>query len=101
DRVGIDRLRRRFDPRHGAVPAHVTLVFPTRAAEAPARARLAAALRLVPGAIRGTLAHAQTIRTPGPRGWYVVRRVGAGGPALARLHAGLSQGPFRGNRRGV
>ena len=101
DRTWIDRLRRRFDPRHGAVPAHVTLVFPTIAAEAPARARLVAALRLVPGAIRGALAEAETIRTPGPRGWYVVRRVGTGGPALARLHARLSQGPFRGHRRGI
>jgi hypothetical protein len=82
------------------VPAHVTLVFPTAAAEDAARARLAAAVPLVPGTIHGRLAGAETIRTPGPRGWHVVRRIAAGAPSLARLHARLSQPPFHGNRRG-
>ena len=100
-RTRVDRLRRRFDPRHRAVPPHLTLVFPKGGADRDeARRHLEATLRRVPGAIRARLSVAETIRTPGPRGWYVVLRVGSGGPALARLHARLSQGPFHGNRRG-
>ncbi|BBK40784.1 hypothetical protein STVA_08040 [Allostella vacuolata] len=102
DRRRIDRLRRRFDPRHAAVPAHVTLAFPKAAVDrAAARQRVARAAAATPGIVRGRLGRAETIRTPGPRGWFVVLPVTAGAPALARLHHRLSRPPLDGNRRGA
>ncbi len=96
--AAIDRLRRRFDPRHGVVPAHVTLVFPV-AADPDAAARALAAVA-ASGAVAGRLGRAETIRT-GRRSWYVVLPVTTGAGRVARLHHRLSQGPFAGNRRGT
>ncbi|WP_374449409.1 2'-5' RNA ligase family protein [Stella sp.] len=98
DLGAIDRLRRRFDPRHGRVPAHVTLVFPIAADARAARRHLAAVA--VHGSIAIRLGRPEPIRT-GRRGWYVVLPVAAAGAAaVARLHHALARGPFAGNRRG-
>ncbi len=101
DRARIDRLRRRFDPRYRTLPTHLTLVFPQAGLSvADARRMLRSVLGRAPGTVQGRLAGAETIRTPGPHGWFVVLPVASGAAALARLHARLSQGPFHGNRRG-
>lgn len=94
----IDRLRRRFDPRHGAVPAHVTLIFPTAAARADAGRRLLRAA--LGGAVRCRLGAPELLCT-GPRGWYVLLPVAQGAAAVARLHHVLSRPPFDSNRLGT
>jgi len=94
----IERLRRRFDPRHGVVPAHITLVFPTAAPRVDAGQRLLGAA--LGGAVRGRLGAAALLRT-GPRGWYVLLPVAQGAAAVARLHHALSHPPFAGNRLGT
>ncbi|BBK35803.1 hypothetical protein STAQ_08810 [Allostella sp. ATCC 35155] len=94
----IDRVRRRFDPRHGAVPAHVTLVFPTAAPRADARRHVLGAV--LGGAVRCRLGAAELLRT-GPRGWYVLLPVDQGAAAVARLHHALSRPPLAGNRLGT
>ncbi|BBK29958.1 hypothetical protein STHU_05920 [Allostella humosa] len=98
----IERLRARFDPRARIVPTHVTVAFPKAGVAMDAGlARLRQAASATPGAIRGTLGHAHALRTPGPRGWYVLMPLAAGGRRLARLHHRLSRPPLDGNRRGT
>lgn len=96
DLTAIDRLRRRFDPRYGTVPAHVTLVFPNAADPAAGQRRMLAAGG---SGIAATFGRPETIRT-GRRGWYVVLPLTAGAGAVARLHHALSRPPFADNRHG-
>ncbi|MGE0717909.1 MAG: 2'-5' RNA ligase family protein [Alphaproteobacteria bacterium] len=100
DAARIAAIRRRHDPRFGALPPHVTLAFP-KAVEAPAAAgALVDAVAASGAAVAATLRGADVHRLPGRAGWLVMLAVGAGAGAVGRLHHRLDRGPLAGNRRG-
>lgn len=94
DRSWIDTIRAGHDPQAPAIEAHVTLLFPCRAARRLVEAALASAASAT-GPIEFSLDHAAAVADARGPGGHVFLVVGRGAGAITSLHHRLYAGELR------
>lgn len=96
DLARIEGIRRRHDPHHASIPAHVTLVFPFETPDAAvARAHLAA-IAEAQGAIALRLSAYLAVRDHADRQSHVFAVPDQGRAEIEALHDALYAGPLAG-----
>lgn len=78
----IERVRERYDPLHGLIPPHVTLIFPFEAEEQALTAAMARARVVLRNAMPFVLETAMVER----RGEYLMLMIERGKAEIIRLH---------------
>ena len=100
DLARIETLRRRHDPQHGLIAAHVTLVFGFETPDAATAAAHLAAVAACQGAIALRLSAWLAVRDAGDRQSHVFLVPDQGRAEVEALHDELYSGPLAGQLRG-
>jgi 2'-5' RNA ligase len=95
----IEMIRRRHDPQHALIPAHVTLVFPFEAPDADAVARHMASVAAGQGAIAVRLSAFLAVRDATAGRSHVFLVPDQGRAEVEDLHDLLYSGPLAGALR--
>jgi 2'-5' RNA ligase len=99
DLARIETLRRRYDPHHALVPAHITLVFGFETPDAETAARHAARVAAAQGAIALRLSAYLAVRDAEDRASHVFLVPDQGRAEIETLHDALYGGPLAGQLR--
>jgi len=99
DLARIEAIRRRHDPHHALIPAHVTLVFGFDAPDAEAAAAHAEAIAAGQGAIALRLSAYLAVRDASDRQSHVFLVPDQGRAEIEELHDRLYSGPLAGQLR--